>query len=292
MMMFERRGSIKTARELRQLVMAMDQNKNHRLSLLEWLCAHFGKSYADLNDFVDEEARARALQEAMKAGEEAKRVEESIKLAEQQKELQASLRAAALERESKLVRKIVVCSLPISLHSVRQLKLSLHCICVSPDRCGWYAGILRAASGKCWRFDEIERAAGLNWLVVVRVLASSYLPARRYTTDQRGVPAAKGPARRENQAERGDRGRQPHQDGGGDRRRGEGGQRAPRPGRGGGREKEDAGRAGGPLGAQSGAEREVERWGAEDPWRHTAGLNSAAEQGLVGGVSSIYACSV
>lgn len=105
MMMFERRGSIKTARELRQLVMAMDQNSNHKLSLLEWLCAHFGKSYADLNDFVDQEARERALEEAMKAGEEAKQAEEAIKRAEQQKELQASLRAAALERESKMVRK-------------------------------------------------------------------------------------------------------------------------------------------------------------------------------------------
>eukprot|EP01032_Pedospumella_encystans_P019571 gene19571-22250_t len=102
MRMFEKRGSIKTARELRQLVVAMDQNSNHRLSLLEWLCAHFGKSYADLNDFVDEDARARALEEAMKAGEEAKAAEEAIKRAEQQKELQASLRAAALERESKM----------------------------------------------------------------------------------------------------------------------------------------------------------------------------------------------
>ena len=107
-MMFERRGSIKTARELRQLVMAMDQNSNHRLSLLEWLCAHFGKSYADLNDFVDEEARAKALEEAMNAGEEAKKAEEEIRAAEAKKELQASLRAAALERESKLV------SMPVS----------------------------------------------------------------------------------------------------------------------------------------------------------------------------------
>ena len=102
MMMFERRGSIKTARELRQLVMVMDQNSNHKLSLLEWLCAHFGKSFADLNDFVDQEARERALVEAMKAGEEAKKAEEEIQRAEAQKELQASLRAAALERESKL----------------------------------------------------------------------------------------------------------------------------------------------------------------------------------------------
>ena len=115
MMMFERRGSIKTARELRQLVMAMDQNSNHKLSLLEWLCAHFGKSYADLNDFVDEDARARALEEAMKAGEEAKAAEEAIKRAEQQKELQASLRAAALERESKLVRRVLIWSCMPSL---------------------------------------------------------------------------------------------------------------------------------------------------------------------------------
>lgn len=143
--MFERRGSIKTARELRQLVMAMDNNGNHRLSLLEWLCAHFGKSYADLNDFVDQEARARALEEAMKAGEEAKKLEETIKQAEQQKELQAQLRAAALERESKLVSPVVELCLMVRRHS--------HPLCVFhalADWRGWYARILPSPSRECW----------------------------------------------------------------------------------------------------------------------------------------------
>mmetsp|Transcript_32515 Transcript_32515/g.71545 ORF Transcript_32515/g.71545 Transcript_32515/m.71545 type:complete len:273 (-) Transcript_32515:450-1268(-) len=102
MQMFEKRGSIKTARELRQLVMAMDTNKNKKLTLLEWLCAHFGKSFADLNDFVDMEARARALVEAMEAGKEAEQAEAAIAKARENKELQAQIRAEALERESKL----------------------------------------------------------------------------------------------------------------------------------------------------------------------------------------------
>ena len=57
MQMFERRGSIRTATELRSLVSAMDQNHNNKLSLLEWCCAHFKKSYEEMNDFVDEEVK-------------------------------------------------------------------------------------------------------------------------------------------------------------------------------------------------------------------------------------------
>lgn len=104
MRMFERRGSIKTAKELRQLVAAMDSNNNKKLSFVEWLCTHFGKSIEDLNDFVDEDARARAMEEAMRHGAEAKAIAEAIERAKQQKELQASLRAAAIERESKMVK--------------------------------------------------------------------------------------------------------------------------------------------------------------------------------------------
>lgn len=153
MMMFERRGSIKTARELRQLVMAMDQNKNHRLSLLEWLCAHFGKSYADLNDFVDEDARARALEEAMLAGEAARKAEEDIKLAEQQKELQASLRAAALERESKLV------ILSVHYGSIAHVSSWISDFCTL-DGCRGHEGILCSPSGECWGRHQDQRATG------------------------------------------------------------------------------------------------------------------------------------
>jgi Ca2+-binding EF-hand superfamily protein len=103
MLMFEKRGSVKTARELRQLVMAMDQNKNKRLSFAEWLCAHFKKSYEEL-DYGEKAVRRKAMEEAKKAKEEADRLAESIKQAAQQREHHASLRAAALEREAQAVR--------------------------------------------------------------------------------------------------------------------------------------------------------------------------------------------
>lgn len=106
MMLLEYRNTVKTATELRAMVADMDKDNNKRLSFLEWCCAHYGKSYDELDNFVDEEARERAMAEAMAAGEEAKRAEEEIERAKQQKELQASLRAAALERESKMVSSV------------------------------------------------------------------------------------------------------------------------------------------------------------------------------------------
>lgn len=102
-MMFEKRGSVKTGTEIRSMVEAMDKNKNHSLSFVEWLCAYFEKDYDELNNFIDEEAREVALAEAMKAGEAARIAEEQIEKAKLDKELQAQLRAAAIERESKLV---------------------------------------------------------------------------------------------------------------------------------------------------------------------------------------------
>jgi len=102
MMMLERRGEVKTAKELMDMVGDMDKNKDHRITFIEWCCALYKKSYDDLFYFVDEEAKQRAMAEAMRFGEEAKAAEEAIARAERQKELQAQLRAAALERESKL----------------------------------------------------------------------------------------------------------------------------------------------------------------------------------------------
>lgn len=102
MKMFERRGSIKTAVDLRKLVEAMDINHNHQLSLLEWLCAHFHKDFNELYNFVDEEARVRAIEEAMRWGEEMQKAQEEIEIAQKRKEMQAQIRAQALEKESKL----------------------------------------------------------------------------------------------------------------------------------------------------------------------------------------------
>ncbi len=112
-MFLEHRGTVKTATELRTMVGDMDKDKNHLLSFVEWCCAYYGKSYEDLNNFVDEEARERAMEEAMRAGEEAKKAEEEIERAKAQKELQASLRAAALERESKLEGVLSLSRVPL-----------------------------------------------------------------------------------------------------------------------------------------------------------------------------------
>lgn len=102
MQMFERRGSIKRAQELRSLISAMDQNHNNKLSLLEWCCAHFRKPFEELNTFVDEEAKAQALEEAMKWGKETEEAQLRIEEAERKKEEAARARAEELEKESKL----------------------------------------------------------------------------------------------------------------------------------------------------------------------------------------------
>lgn len=102
MMLLEHRELATTAVALRALLVEIDKDQSHSLSFLEYCCFWFKKSYDDLNDFVDEEARARAMAEAMAAGEKAKAAEEAIeaaKLAEEQKALQ---RAAEIEAESKL----------------------------------------------------------------------------------------------------------------------------------------------------------------------------------------------
>ncbi len=92
-----------TAKELIEWVGVTDRDHNNRITFVEWCCASFQKSYDELFTFVDEAARERALEEAMRFGEEARKAEEEIERAQKQKELQAQLRAAALERESKLV---------------------------------------------------------------------------------------------------------------------------------------------------------------------------------------------
>lgn len=107
-MLLEHRGQVRTARELREAVGDMDKDHNHKLSFIEWLCFHFKKSFEDLNNFVDDEARTKAMEEAMKFGEEARLAEEEIQKAAELKELEAQIRAAQLEEESKLVSVIII----------------------------------------------------------------------------------------------------------------------------------------------------------------------------------------
>lgn len=102
LMLLEHRGCARTAVELRALLVEIDKDQSHSLSFLEYCCFWFKRSYDDLNDFADEEARARAMAEAMAAGEKAKQAEEAIEAARVAEEQKALQRAAEIEAESKL----------------------------------------------------------------------------------------------------------------------------------------------------------------------------------------------
>jgi len=93
-----------TATELREFVKELDADKNKLISFIELCCGCFKKDIGELNNFVDEEARARALEEAMRASLTKRQAEEEIQRAKEKAERDAAIRAAALERESKLVR--------------------------------------------------------------------------------------------------------------------------------------------------------------------------------------------
>lgn len=98
----EQKGYTMTVTELRELVKDMDADKNKLISFIELCCGVFKKDINELNNFVDEEARARALQEAMRASMTKRQAEEEIQRAKEKTERDAGIRAAALERESKL----------------------------------------------------------------------------------------------------------------------------------------------------------------------------------------------
>lgn len=101
-MLLEHRGMTMTASEIRRSIEEMDSDHNHMIAFVEWCCAYFHKSYEELNDFADEDARATALAAAMKAGEDAKKAEEAIIAAKLAAEEAARVRAEELEAESKL----------------------------------------------------------------------------------------------------------------------------------------------------------------------------------------------
>jgi hypothetical protein len=102
MMLLEHRGCAKTAVELRALLTDIDKDQSHSVNFLEWLCFWFKKSYDDLNDFVDEDARDRAYAEAAAAGEAAQIAQEKIEAAKLAEEEAARKRAEEIEAESKL----------------------------------------------------------------------------------------------------------------------------------------------------------------------------------------------
>ncbi len=65
--------------------------------------SYFGKDYDELNNFVDEEARALAHEQDMLAAIKMKAAEDEIVRARELEEAKARERAATLEAESKLV---------------------------------------------------------------------------------------------------------------------------------------------------------------------------------------------
>lgn len=101
-MLLEHRSMTKTASQIRGMISAMDADKNHNVSFIEWCCAVFEKSYDVLNDFADEEAREKALAIARVAAEKAKIAEEEIIKAKELEELTIKLKEAEIEAESKL----------------------------------------------------------------------------------------------------------------------------------------------------------------------------------------------
>lgn len=102
MQLLEFRGHTKTFRELREMVVEMDLDHNHKLSFLEYACAIYKLDYFSLNDFVDEEARQAALKaiaEAKAKREEVLKRMEAMKIAEEEKKKQEE---AEIEAEKKL----------------------------------------------------------------------------------------------------------------------------------------------------------------------------------------------
>ncbi len=150
-MVMERRGSVKTAKQLMDIVGEMDHDKNLHVSFIELCCAVFHKSFDELFNFVDEDAHRKAMEEARKFGEDARMAEEEIKKAKMAQELQAQLRAAALERESKLVF--------YSYFEKGFVPDNSYCA----DGSSWYESFLPSSSRRCKRRDQDQRAAGQQY---------------------------------------------------------------------------------------------------------------------------------
>ena len=101
-MFLEHRQETKNAMELRALLVDIDKDGDHKLNFLEWCCFYFNKSYDDLNDFVDEEARAKAMAEAAEAAKKIQAAHKAIEDAKRKEEEDAAREAAEIEEEKKL----------------------------------------------------------------------------------------------------------------------------------------------------------------------------------------------
>ena len=105
MMLMDARGVSKSAFELRLITSQYGEEKTEgRLfSFLEICCAVYETDWDDLNNFVDEAARDRALSLSRVAAHEIEIAAAKISDAKREEEKAAELRAAAIEKESRLV---------------------------------------------------------------------------------------------------------------------------------------------------------------------------------------------
>lgn len=108
MMLMESRGLFKSAFELRLITSQFGEDKSdgRSLSFLEVCCAVYGTSWEALNDFVDEEARDRALLMSKVAAKEVAVAASKIAEAKLQEGNAANERAAIIEKESRLVSRL------------------------------------------------------------------------------------------------------------------------------------------------------------------------------------------
>lgn len=110
MRLLEARHETKTYTELKELLNTIDQNNNNKLSLLEWLCAFFTKSWEKLNEpaaEVDVEAiKAELMAEAnahAKEAEDAKLEYTRARVESMQvKDAQEAMKKERLEKESQM----------------------------------------------------------------------------------------------------------------------------------------------------------------------------------------------
>jgi hypothetical protein len=99
MMFLEHRNETKTALELRALMAEIDKNKDRKVNFLEWCCFYFNKSYEELNNFTDDEAREKAMKAAAEAAAMIKAAQEKIEAAKKKEEEDAAKEAAEIEAE-------------------------------------------------------------------------------------------------------------------------------------------------------------------------------------------------
>ena len=108
MMLMESRGLVKSAFELRLITSQFGEEKidSRSLNFLEVCCTVYGASWDALNDFVDEDARERALLTSKVAAKEIAIAASKIAEAKVEEENAANERAAIIEKESRLVSTI------------------------------------------------------------------------------------------------------------------------------------------------------------------------------------------